>query len=125
MRQLSCSGHRSRVAALCGHGTLGLLLIVVVTMTLPSTARAQRPEPEIVGYLDGAAMYDVLPPDAIPAIHDPEFVYGEEAAAQMLPDEPVLGIVVAADARAYSLWHLEAHEIVNDRIAGSDVAVTW
>jgi hypothetical protein len=43
----------------------------------------------------------------------------------MRPKEPVLGVVVDGEARAYSLWQLDAHEIVNDEIAGSAIAATW
>ena len=56
---------------------------------------------------------------------EPEFLSGEEAAAQMSPDEMVMGILVGGEARAYSLWHLDAHEIVNDTIAGTPIAATW
>ena len=125
MRQPSRRSSDSRVPVVSWASALGLLLAVVTALGLTRGAAAQRPEPEIAGYFDGDAMYDVLPPDAIPAIDNPEFVRGAQAAAQMLPDEPVLGIVVADEARAYSLWHLEAHEIVNDRIAETDVAITW
>ncbi len=98
-----------------------LLLVLLAT----GVAAAQRPEPKVHGTFDGDEMYTVLPPDAIPAISDPQFVTGEEAAAQMAADEPVLGIVHEGQARAYSLWHLDAHEIVNDSIAGTPLAVTW
>lgn len=40
-------------------------------------------------------------------------------------DEPVLGIVVDGDARAVPVVMLDAHEIVNDRIGGRDVAITY
>ena len=43
----------------------------------------------------------------------------------MSDDEPVLGVVVGRDARAYSLWHLDRHEIVNDTIGKLPIAVTW
>jgi hypothetical protein len=56
---------------------------------------------------------------------DPELLSGGEADAQMSPDETVMGILVGGEARAYSLWHLDAHEIVNDSIAGIPIAATW
>ena len=85
----------------------------------------QRPEPEVVATIAGDEVYQVLSLGAIPAIDDPEFVSGEEANRQMRPEEPVLGVVVGGEARAYSLWQLDAHEIVNDRIAGAAIAATW
>jgi len=74
---------------------------------------------------DGEPMYTVLPPNAIPAIMVPEFVSGADAAKQMLPQEPVLGVVIGGEARAYSAWQLDAHEIVNDTVGDAAIAVTW
>ena len=42
--------------------------------------------------IDGSPMYIVLPRDEIPAVFEPEFLHGEEADAQMEPDEPILGV---------------------------------
>ncbi len=73
----------------------------------------------------GDPMYQVLPPGAIPAITDPSYLQGAGAEAQMHPDEPVMGVIIEGRARAYSLWQLDAHEIVNDTLAGIHFAVTW
>jgi hypothetical protein len=98
-------------------------LIVVLVLAAPGAA--QRPEPKVAATIAGEDVYDVLPLGAIPAIDQPAFLTGEAANAQMLPGEPVLGVVVGGSARAYSLWQLDAHEIVNDRIAGTAIAATW
>jgi hypothetical protein len=86
---------------------------------------AQRPEPKLHGIFDGDSMFAVLPLDAIPAIREPEFLSGKEADAQMSPEEPVIGIVLDGEARAYSMWQLDSHEIVNDRVGEKAFAVTW
>jgi hypothetical protein len=39
--------------------------------------------------------------------------------------EPVVGVVMGDVAKAYSTWHLDHHEIVNDIIASQPLAVTW
>jgi len=78
-----------------------------------------------VATVGGDDVYQVLPVGAIPAIDDPEFVRGSEADEQMATDEPVLGVIVGGEARAYSLWQLDAHEIVNDEIRGTAIAATW
>jgi hypothetical protein len=88
-------------------------------------AEAQRPKPEVVATVGGDDVYRVLPVGAIPAIDDPTFVSGAAAIAQMSAGEPVLGIVLDDEARAYSLWQLDAHEIVNDEIKGTAIAATW
>jgi len=102
---------------------LGLAMAVGLVVTVPG--EAQRPKPKVVATISGDDVYQVLPLGAIPAIDDPTFVSGEAANAQMRPEEPVLGIVVDGQARAYSLWQLDAHEIVNDEIAGTAFAATW
>jgi hypothetical protein len=105
----------SIISVIIGLGYLGSVSIGI----------AQKPEVSVHGTFDGDTMYTVLPPDAIDAIMEPEFVTGEEADKQMSPDEMVLGIMFGGETRAYSLWHLDAHEIVNDSIAGVPIAATW
>jgi hypothetical protein len=64
------------------------------------------------------------PKDGIPAIDTPRF----EPVAQnstLTPTEPVIGVVLGGEAKAYPLRILMWHEIVNDRIGGIPVAVTF
>lgn len=67
----------------------------------------------------------VLPRDAIPSIDAPRFVSARDAMKFMAPDEMVIGLEMEGEARAYSVPLLSTHEIVNDRMRGRDVAVTW
>ncbi|PJK29451.1 DUF3179 domain-containing protein [Minwuia thermotolerans] len=62
--------------------------------------------------------------DGIPPIDEPEFrpvgeIEGLEDA------QPVMGLIVDGEAKAYPLSVLMWHEIVNDEIAGVPVAVTF
>lgn len=41
------------------------------------------------------------------------------------PDDLVIGVEIAAAARAYPIRVLSAHELVDDRIRGRPLAVTW
>ena len=66
----------------------------------------------------------VIPRDAIRAILEPEFLSVEEAIYHE-PDEPVLGVSINGDNRAYSIPQLSRHEIVNDVVGGVPIAVTW
>jgi len=100
-------------------------LCLAVSLSLTSPVRPQTSDAELYAIFDGDSMYTVLPANTIPAIPAPEFVTGEDAAAQMLPAEPVIGIVLAGRARAYSTWHLDGHEIVNDELSGRLIAATW
>jgi hypothetical protein len=74
--------------------------------------------------LQGSPLYHVLPKDEIPAIYEPQFVSGEEAKAQMIPHEPVLGVFDGTHARAYSLWQLDHHEVVDDMLGEVPIAAT-
>ncbi len=65
------------------------------------------------------------PKDGIPAIDQPRFVSTGAAGAWLNDDEPVIVVQIDNDARAYPLQILMYHEIVNDRVGGLSVAVTF
>ncbi len=74
--------------------------------------------------LRGSPLHIVLAPDDIPSIDDPRFV--RAAVADFLEDdEPILGVFDGRVAKAYSLWHLDHHEIVNDTLGDEPIAATW
>lgn len=61
--------------------------------------------------------------DGIPSIDAPRFASIDEAAIPGV--EPVVSVALGGEARAYPLRILIWHQIVNDRIAGIPVAVTY
>ena len=64
------------------------------------------------------------PKDGIPSIDDPQFISVSEVSD--LDDmEPVMGLEIDGDARAYPLRVLMWHEIVNDTVGGMPVTVTY
>jgi hypothetical protein len=64
------------------------------------------------------------PRDGIRSIDAPRFV--PEADATWVDDAtPVLGVVVAGDARAYPVHLMDYHQIANDVVGGVPLAVTW
>src|SRR5262249_12784625 len=70
------------------------------------------------------------PKDGIPAIDAPRFerlVGGKplEWSANLGDTEPVIALSIHDDARAYPLRVLIWHEIVNDVVGGTPVAVTY
>ncbi len=75
--------------------------------------------------IDLADIFSGGPPrDGIPSIDDPQFK--PVAEIDDLPDrEPVIGVSINGDTRAYPLRILMWHEIVNDVIGGVPVAVTF
>ena len=68
-----------------------------------------------------SAATDVLQKDGIPSIDEPEFDDGENVD----DDDPVFGVVMDGEARAYPQDILAQHEIVNDTVGGKNVAVTY
>jgi hypothetical protein len=87
-------------------------------------SQAQRPEPKKTE-VKGHTMYTVLKPGDIPAIFDPQFISVSDADNFYYPDEPLLAIIDGDSAKAYSTWHLDRHEVVNDYINGKAITVTW
>jgi hypothetical protein len=67
----------------------------------------------------------VLPKDAIPAILSPSFEEGNRVSWLGGGKDLVVGVEIGGDSRAYPVPTLSRHEIVNDRIAGMPIAVTW
>lgn len=65
------------------------------------------------------------PPDGIPPIDNPKFVTLAEADSWLEGIEPVISLSIGDDARAYPLQIMTWHEIVNDRVGGLPVAVTF
>lgn len=65
--------------------------------------------------------------DAIPAIFANEdlFVDAEAGSREWNDAEPVVGLEVNGDARAYPVRLLSNHEIINDVVGGRPVAITW
>lgn len=64
------------------------------------------------------------PRDGIPSIDKPSFLSANKAT-YLKPNDRIIGIVVAGEARAYPIRILNWHEIVNDVIKGRAVAVTF
>jgi hypothetical protein len=71
-----------------------------------------------------AEIQSVIGRDGIPSIDRPAFVPVNEETS-LLARDPVIGLVVEGDARAYPLRILMWHEIVNDVVGGIPVLVTY
>lgn len=72
-----------------------------------------------------AKLVQVVPKDSIPAIDEPQFVSAQEGDKFLSDRELVIGLFDGNTAKAYSAWVLDRHEIVNDRLGDTAVAVTW
>ncbi len=71
----------------------------------------------VQGCLDGK--------DCIPSIDNPRFVSVNETSSFLNDDDLVVGVNIGDEAKAYPLKILNWHEIVNDKIGGKYVAVTF
>ena len=66
------------------------------------------------------------PKDGIPSIDKPKFMPASRVNSQDLaPTEPVIGVVINGQAKAYPLRILTWHEIVNDELGGVPISVTY
>ena len=105
------------------------ILLASLVLLLQAPAEDRKPPVPTVGprdlVLEGDPVKVLLPPGAIPAVMDPEWVSAEVADELYRPGEPVLGVALGGQAVAYSLWHLDRHEIVNDVVGGTPIAATW
>jgi hypothetical protein len=79
--------------------------------------------PELV--IQGDPLMKLLPRDAIASVDDPVMVPAAAGDSFMRDEEMVLGVFTGGQARAYSTWHLDRHEIVNDRLGETPIAATW
>ena len=64
------------------------------------------------------------PKDGIPSIDNPQFVKASEAEF-VSDNDVVIGLEINGETKAYPLSILVWHEIVNDNVGGTPVAVTY
>ena len=96
------------------------------TQSAPSEpSSGERPQPEVAFVVDGDPVMKLLPKDAIASVDEPVMVPVAEGDKFMRDEEMVLGVFADGEARAYSTWHLDHHEIVNDRLGETPIAATW
>ena len=63
--------------------------------------------------------------DGIPSIDDPSFTAADDPPTNLADGDPVFGVELDGDAKAYPQYNLVWHEIVNDVVGGESVAVTY
>ena len=79
---------------------------------------------EYAAFADNAVSGGV-PKDGIPSIDQPQFADAQDGDRRLADGDPVFGVVLDGQARAYPQYILVRHEIVNDELAGHDIAVTY
>jgi hypothetical protein len=113
---------------------LSLLFLLLVFLTIGGAAARAEPsfwrfEWPNTDFEQSSVDFDEIfsggpPKDGIPSIDDPQFV-GVAEVKDLADREPVVGLEIGGDARAYPLRILTWHEIVNDVVGGVPVAVTY
>jgi len=106
-------------------------LKTVLVATLAVLALAAQAETQLHGFDLAGSLVPIdeiklggPPRDGIPAIDRPVFV-GRDDASFLTADDRVLGLLHKGEARAYPLKIMDWHEVVNDRIAGDSIAITY
>jgi len=84
----------------------------------PALGPTSGPDP-----LSSSEIQTILPPDAIGAVDDPHFVAADKTG--MRENLPIIGVELAGEAHAYPIAFMSRVEIVNDRLGGKNIAVTW
>jgi len=90
--------------------------------------RSRRPEPGQRKLDDKEADFEAAsrraaPRDAFPVLDNPKMT--KAAAAKLSDAEPVIGVVVGGEARAYSVAVMGRHELANDVCGKTPIAVSW
>ena len=113
-----------RPRAHLGHGIAIVFLGGALAAAWAAVAESWKTDFDVRSVDLGEIVSGGPPRDGIPPIDDPRFE-PLSAAGRLADTEPVVGLVVGDDARAYPLRVLMWHEIVNDTVGGVPVAVTF
>ena len=109
---------------------VGLAIVLGINLSVPEVHISPSVPSGLMGVayaaplvVQGDPVHDVLPRDAIPAIDNPRFVAA--AQAKLADDASVIAVSRGGEHHVYSLYLLNAHEIVNDVVGGEPLATTW
>ncbi|WP_419910471.1 DUF3179 domain-containing protein [Hoeflea sp.] len=117
------------VYSLLRHGAL----IATCILLMPATAWSDPDQWEREGWSTDFSKHSIEfreimsggpPKDGIPSIDSPSFVAVSDVE-DLVDREPVMGLEINGDARAYPLRILMWHEIVNDTVGDMPVTVTY
>ena len=104
---------------------IGLSVGYMVLRQLGYDSRTIQVADARTGEVRSYRLVTVLPRDAIAAIKSPNFVPATVAARWMGKGDQVSGLEIGGESRAYPIKILSRHEVVDDVVGGTHVAVTW
>ena len=64
-----------------------------------------------------------MPRDGFPVLHNPKLIPASES--KLADDEPIIGIAIGDEAKAYPVAKMGFHELANDTCGGRPIAVSW
>jgi hypothetical protein len=115
----SLSRSQLLIAALIAATVGGVALYVTrPPVPRPALAPSQNTDP-----LASSEIQSILPADAIRAMDNPSFVAAGKAG--MRENLNVIGVSLGGEAHAFPIAIMSRVEIVNDRLGGKNIAVTW
>ncbi|MBT4965788.1 MAG: DUF3179 domain-containing protein [Alphaproteobacteria bacterium] len=120
------TGYLRRLSAVSTLAIAGLFFVLAMASAGPAQWKSEWPKTDFSNTsIDLSEIMSGGPPkDGIPSIDNPLFVPLAEAT-QYAETEPVIGLSINGDARAYPLQILMWHEIVNDTVGGVAVSITF
>ncbi|MBT3791279.1 MAG: DUF3179 domain-containing protein [Alphaproteobacteria bacterium] len=120
------TGYLRRLSAVSTLAIAGLFFVLAMASAGPAQWKSEWPKTDFSNTsIDLSEIMSGGPPkDGIPSIDNPLFVPLAEAT-QYAETEPVIGLSINGDARAYPLQILMWHEIVNDTVGGVPVSITF
>jgi uncharacterized protein DUF3179 len=98
--------------------TVGGVALFLTRPPGPELPPSQSPDP-----LGSSEIQTILPVDAIRAIDRPTFVAADQA--RMPENLNIIGVELGGQAHAFPIAIMSQVEIVNDRLGGKNIAVTW
>ncbi|MFC4542433.1 DUF3179 domain-containing protein [Halosolutus amylolyticus] len=91
----------------------------------PPTADRSLPEEYTTEELEDASLSGGPGQDGIPSIDEPQFTAADEPPTNLTDGDPVFGVELNGEAKAYPQHVLVWHEVVNDVVGDEPVAVTY
>lgn len=111
-------------------GLVALLVLAVTTRvddedaTLPEPADpADVQDPVRAGEPTPDGFRQLLRRDDIQPIYQPTFVSADDIDWE--PETLIVGVALGGEAKAYPVNFMNIHEMINDRIAGIPILVSW
>ncbi len=103
-----------------------LVAVVVGGIALYATRGQQQPGLPPSSTPDGlqsSEIRTILAEDAIRAVDSPKFVAAGKAGVR--DNLNIIGVALGGEAHAFPIAFMSQVEIVNDRLGGTNIAVTW